>query len=514
VTISAADKIYSYAGQYKIYLHELEHTELEDFSIALSKFKKLLNDDYWHHIINPLYYYGLRAVSTPVPFDYPRGHTDELLNKVLKYSEDCEVIYPQHALELEDLINLFLKIAASDFNPCYDLIFQLCTEHKWEKIALTVRWSRDRRDIQNFLASDPRLKKIELVIVRDLRKIEFYDAIILLGPMRWFPEYVYRSPRAPEIHSIKYSWIKDDWDIRPVFITNTITYKDKVISASKRVAKEKFIKADDLLPEVDWSYLAERGMGRLKTMDKYTYDTLEEVDAHLVLLEDSNAVFIDTDNDNLLVIDPYTWEPDKGKLLEKTSVSELREGSFLLLRTGGGEFHYLRKMAKGFMKKEAEELEKTQKHWKVCLRRVVENNGIHESYRILRDFGANNPSVKNIRTWLSNKNIKPQRYGDFQAIMRFIGMEDLTDEYWKNARTIDSAHRSAGQRVRKLLLSKVTEVDIDDLEEVGIKEFYLEDEEAGSFTAFRVHHISPESYSINFYDIGIPFESEDTMWAL
>jgi hypothetical protein len=516
LSMAEVNQIYSYTRAYKIYLHEVSHGELENFSMALLNFQRIANDDYWHRLLSPLRSYGFRSVSTPLPFHYPQGYAEELLTGVLKYSEGCESIYPQLALDLEDLLESFIKLATSGNSPYHHLLCKLCKENGWERVALVVRGNCAQRDVEKFLKEDPSLEGVQLVPVRSLRANKRYDAIILLGPMKWFPEYIYRSPRAQEIHSIKYPWIRDDWELSPVFINTTSYSQERVIrKPCVSRSREQYVTADDLLPRLDWSYIVERGIGRLKTMDRDTYDPLEEVDAHLVLLEDCNGVFIKTDDDNLLVIDPYNWDSDEDSFLQKkVSINELKAGTFLLLRTSGGEFDYLRRVARGFMEKKAEELEETQWDWKMRLQRAMENNGTHESCRILQDLGANNPSTVNLRTWISDKNIKPQKYEDFRAIMRFIGLEHLTDEYWNNARIIDSAHRRAGHRIRKLLLAEVIDADIDHLEEVGIKEFYLDDEDAGSFTAFRVHHVSPESYSISASGIGVPFESEDSAWAI
>ncbi|WP_212750602.1 hypothetical protein, partial [Streptococcus pseudopneumoniae] len=118
----------------------------------------------------------------------------------------------------------------------------------------------------------------------------------------------------------------------------------------------------------------------------------------------------------------------------------------------------------------------------------------------------------NVRNWMSYRSIKTEDQRDFRAIMQFVGLEDQCDDYWRTMALIDSAHRKAGQHIRRLLMKQILTSDLQDLEKLGRMDFELEDAEGVSLAGLRVKNIYPQTVSIHISRIGHPLELDGTSW--
>ena len=130
----------------------------------------------------------------------------------------------------------------------------------------------------------------------------------------------------------------------------------------------------------------------------------------------------------------------------------------------------------------------------------------------LIDFGSLKANETNIRNWMSYKSIRTGDYNDFAAIMQLVGLCDKAKECWEIMGMIDTAHRKAGHHIRKLLLRKVLESDLDELQRLGKMEFELSEVDSGSLTAFRVRNISNEIMKASVSLLGHPFDVKDALW--
>jgi hypothetical protein len=172
---------------------------------------------------------------------------------------------------------------------------------------------------------------------------------------------------------------------------------------------------------------------------------------------------------------------------------------FILLRTSGGG-DYIVPVANRILKNSGEDVEKIrnlQQEWKGRLKLAVKCQSLQAvSQNLVKQGSQIAKNELNIRNWMSELSIKPRKEKDFEAILKFIGLRDRCNEFYEAAYLLDTAHRSAGKHIRKLLLQEVCNADLTQLEQLGSMEFELEQAEGGSMTAFRVVDIAPGIHNV------------------
>ncbi|MBE0427388.1 MAG: hypothetical protein IBX72_12200 [Nitrospirae bacterium] len=347
-------------------------------------------------------------------------------------------------------------------------------------------------------------KKITLLIPVQLKRGKCFKNLIIIGPARWFPPYIFNAPRAINISLVRHSWIREPWQLEPVFISSgdTDPKRKRRARGTPYMSEEDFLSAEDLIPTIDWGGIYNRITGHISR------DSVqEEVEARLFLLEGEKAVFLDAeDNSSFLIID--LDEEDQYRV-KRRPINNITANMFVLLRTGGGG-DYILNIADQIMGKEAEGARMIQKLWKTRLRGEVESTSLLEVSLKLIDLGSTKANEVNVRNWMSYRSIRTSDYHDFAAIMQLVGLADRSKECWEVMGMIDTAHRKAGHHIRKLLLRKVIESDLDELQRIGKMDFELS--EGGSLTAFRVNDVYSELTKVSLSLIAHPFDIKDALW--
>ncbi|MCL6477513.1 MAG: hypothetical protein K6T65_03780 [Peptococcaceae bacterium] len=438
-----------------------------------------------------------------------------LLNRIVK---QCREVYPGYAAHLEELSLCLKTLVESGTNPLLGFLTGLFGRNGMKGAALLLKESRlipATEKIIHPVIDNP----VDCINIQQYRGPKCYQAVVVIGPARWYPDFVFSAPRAAEIHLVSYKWIMDKWEPRPVFAAsfNDSGEKGSVrqgvdsksgIPESRALQAGTYIDCDEMLPVINWDEISS-GIS-IKHFQDGTGAGYETVEAKLFLLEGLAAVFLD-ENAKVLVIDLDEDEGDDDKeeaKVKRIPATAVQEGMYLLLRTsGGGE--YIVPVADQILGVHARKARECQKHWKMLLREQVNSKGTQTVANLLKFLGSVKSNETNVRNWMGERNIKPADYNDFEAIMKLIKMEKDAPEYWKLAEAIDEAHRKAGFHIRKLLLKQVLSADLNVLEKTGRMDFVLEEEDGGSLTAFRVTGISPESYTVPLAKVGHPFERED-----
>ncbi len=150
--------------------------------------------------------------------------------------------------------------------------------------------------------------------------------------------------------------------------------------------------------------------------------------------------------------------------------------------------------------------------WKKFLRVTAGDAGAEKTIQSLKKLGSEKANYINLRNWMSTRKIKTRDFTDFQAIMRLIGLEDEAEELWKVAEEINAAHRSAGFTIRKLLIERVSQTSIRDLQKTGKATFKIGETDEGSMMVLRVKKILPESFTVPESSIGKLLEGSDDLW--
>ncbi|MBC7341778.1 MAG: hypothetical protein H5U02_04930 [Clostridia bacterium] len=525
LTLLEASRIYTCSSRFKMARHVVKHPELHGFCITLRNFERMLGEEakdiFWRALLQRLRRYRFEVCAAPLPFNHPAVYTAKLMDLLNRAVSECRMIYPSFLHPLQDLATRIKRLAESGANPLLEFLDGFCAKSHSEETALLLREPRLIPFTEKTLSENTVLRNLSLVNAHQLRGEARYDRIITIGPVRWFPEYVLGAPRATEIHIVCYRWIMDKWEPQSVFVSHySSDYGEKVSQRNYKggigktaiepetLSVDSYLDSDELLPKINWEEISAR-LSRVPVGD--TAGTSQEtVDAKLFLLEGGAAVFLD-ENARVLVIDLEEDEDDnetQETRVKRIQASGIQPGMYILLRTsGGGE--YIIPVADRILDKLAYRARQSQRHWKELLRSAVYSRGLQEVVNALRALGCTRANEVNIRNWMSMRNIRPQAYRDFVAIMKFLKLEEKIQEYWKLARAVDDAHKRAGFYIRKLLLKQVLTANLDDLEKTGKMDFELPEADGGSLTAFRVTDISPGQYTVPVTRIGHPFERDE-----
>ncbi len=463
ISIRAASNLYIGMGYNTIHRHKVYHAAFREFCMMTAKLEHDLGediqDDYWKEVLREIKYYRFLLNAAPLPMNLQAA-------KLLSFMKDnlrrCGYSFPYFVPYIKKMIDMLSILSDLPDNPLLETIAELVSHQEHQTVALLLKESRFFPLVEDVLTTYPALKHIELVNLIQLRDEHCYNQLLIIGPRRWYPGYVFRSPRAKEVNFIHYSWLSDREPAHPIFVK---PYTQKQLTGSQSEL----------------------------TVDSYMQEDDNPDESH------------EEDEDE---------DEDEGELqqIKRISLSRIRPDVFLLLRTeGGGD--YIVPIADRILGEKAQDLRMMQEHWKELLRRAVSTKGLLVvCSKLLFDYGSKRASETNVRNWMSSRTIRPQYDEDFRAIMRLLGLENKEYEYQDTAKQIESAHRKAGFYIRQQLLNQVANADLRELHKKGFMDFELPEADGGSLTAFRIEHISPEVSYIPVSRVGRPITMKDLPW--
>jgi hypothetical protein len=264
------------------------------------------------------------------------------------------------------------------------------------------------------------------------------------------------------------------------------------------------ILAGDLLPPLpNFSHAAARSRPNDET-----------VSARLCHLSGSRAVFVAADEGAAsLVIDV---SESGHAAVKRMPIAELMPGYFILLRTSGGG-DYIAPLANRVLGAAATTRRAQQTEWKeraiARARSQFGSTGRRELASLIcgqlhaRNLSQARPA--NVHYWISSKCIRPRKREDFEAILKFAGIDDRATELWMAMGEIDRAHRRAGHLIRRMLLRKIAETSLGQLERDGEMVFDLGDQDGGTLSAFQITGIQPEEFEVPVDRIGVLLDGEE-----
>ena len=489
------NRIYSCSNCSKIQSHCVEHELFGHFCLSLKNFelqlKEATEDEYWKVFLRPLRRYRFELCAAPLPFNHPQLSKPSTVVLLKKHLSLCQSLYPNLAISADDVFSQFIGLTQSANNPMQDFIAEKLYHKFWTKdITLVVKESRLIPFIKETgLTKNLGLRNIKVLMPSQLRGCTSYDMLIFVGPVRWFPEYVFSAPRAPEIQILHYSWIRDKWKLEPVFLNSqNVTEtkpvlppvsKPKDMSNATGIKESIHLEPEDLLLPSIWRQIVDKPCSSQED---------EDIEARLFALEGEAAVFLANESRAIVI----ELEEDGESKVKRIPVADIELGMFILLRTvGGGD--YIVPLADRLLGEKAQRLRELQKLWKNRLRNAVTSSSLLTVSKNLVKLGSPLAiNQQNIRNWMSDSLIRPHDDKDFNAILQFVGLGEKLNEFQESARLIDSAHRRAGRHISKLLFHQVCNADLHKLEQMGQMKFELDEADGGSMTAFRVVDVAPE----------------------
>ena len=521
VSLDSTTAVYDCARLANIEVHNIDDAEFHRFCLSLIAFERSLgesaSDDYWKPFLRTLKRYRFDISSTPLPFDYAMNQGSNLVERLRGQLGHCKLIYPRFADSAQELVDRVLAVRGSHSNP----ILAVCADIagcSGVDVAMLIKEPRLIPAVEQLLCDASGIGPVEVIGQTQLKGHSCYSTLIVIGPARWYGDYVFQSPRAHQIHIVKYRWINDGSPSSRVFTGSSKLSGDGcvgiggVVSTSTKespVPPNDSLNPEDFLPSIDWDDILRRVSARTVGDPEQADDGEEYVTALLFQLEGEIVVPLDASEGARATVLMLTQENTNP--VQRIPVTNIEPGMFLLVRTrGGGEYIVL--VADGILGERSDSAREAQRDWKDHLRRKVLQDGLRRVVHSLERYGSRRANQVNVRNWMSYRTIKTEDQRDFRAIMNLIGLPERFDEYWQKMTLIDNAHRRAGQLIRRQLLAEVRSADLDGLEKLGRMEFDLPGVEGINLTAVRIEDIHPQTFEIDVAKLGHPFELDGNPW--
>ena len=519
VSLDSVNAVYDCARLAKFDVHQVDDAKFQEFCLLLREFERSLGesarDDYWRPFLRLLKRYRFDVSSTPLHFDYPQGHSPGLVEQLKRKLMHCDLIYPQFTDAAREMVDVLLTLVDSHSNPIVTVCAAIAGSGGGD-VAMLIKEPRLIPAVESRLSEEPEFGAVEVVSPAQLKGHYCYSTLMVIGPARWYDEYVLQSPRAHYIHIVKYRWMNDSKPSTGVFAgspTNSVgvwmgdsTFASGGTKESSNSSSNS-LDAEDFMPSLDWDDILRLMSPRVA--GDFDREDEEYVTARLFQLEGEQVVPLDSSDGaraTVLLFDQESEDP-----VHRISVADIEAGMFLLVRTeGGGE--YIPLVADRILRWSSTKAREVQRDWKDRLRRKVRQDGYDQVVVDLKSFGSKRANYANLRNWMSYRTIKTEDQRDFRAIMRLIGLGVNFNNYWKMMTLILSAHRRAGQLIRKQLLAQVRNADLRDLEKLGRMDFELPGVEGGNLTAVRIQSIHPQTYEIEIAKLGRPIDVDGNIW--
>jgi len=395
-----------------------------------------------------------------------------------------------------EVLDRYIEVSCRPENPLFSTILKLLDGDNHANSAIVLKESRLVPLVEQLLSANKLVGQVEVVTPVQLRTLQTYSKMIVIGAPVWFPEHIFTAPRSAEIHILHYNWIIKKWRPTPVFpgsssslFTFRESYVEDGVSLVADIENEiETVDPGEVLIPFNWAEVSS-SIRRAYTV----HPQQEGVEARLLLVEDrSRGVFLENES-KVFVID---LQGEGSSKVKKIAVTDIEPEMFVLLRTSGGG-DYISTLADQRLGANATIVRERQQEWKAPLRRAVNNSGVQNMSRLLAKRGSQRSQNElNIRNWMSQETIRPRDDEDFDAILSSVGLIQRRPEFYEAASLLDSAHRSAGKDIRKLLINIVLGSDLTRLERTGRMEFELSSADGGSMTAFRVMEIAPQIFRV------------------
>ena len=515
-------EIYTNSEECNIIRHGIDHDELYYISVVLKSLRNSLGTEaeegYWRQTLGPIRRFLFAACSTPLPLDAIAALSGIDWNKLLHQVQLCQQLYPDWHTALSELVQK-LKSLNSD-SPFLATLESLCVDNA--RVSVLVHISRMNQAVDTYFNSTNALQKVEIVSIRQLKEFHICDKLIAIGPCKWFPEHIFLSPHAREIHVLNFNWLHDQWNSSCTFFSDSESVKNKSVShcigrlpeitnkKSQSVNNQDFANLQplDLLPPTQ---TFRKEMLHIAGWEPSHSD--EFIAAKFCHLAGERAVFVSADDKAAqLIID---LSDNSKPFIGRVPINALEPEMYLLLRTaGGGDF--IIPLADRILGSIAKTLRAQQAEWKYQLTSAAKKQfgdltGMALASAVstyLSSSGVLKASPANVLYWMSSRSIRPQKKEDFIAILEYAGIQTKAEEFWEAMEEIGRAHRIAGHTIRKMLLQRISTISLEPLKRDGEMVFDLGEQDGGSISAFQIIKIQDGEFDIPTNLIGTLLDFE------
>ena len=520
-----ASQVYECCSSNRIAIRSVEHNGARALSVELGQLRMELgetgSEQYWERILAPLYFYRFRLAAIPLAFNSPLMIPDGLLEVIQREIPISKSTAPRYYDQLARIGTHIEGLIASPDAPLLEALRSELTGSRDSDTDQQLPESRDSTDgklicvvlkgrldasLRNAVRAAVGKDKLEVVGISGLRSLGVADSLITIGNLGWFPEHFQTAPRSRHLISIRFSWTGNSPDPKPALLSTEpkefASRWESVDRTESRQTGAAGIIDDDVLPSTNWGAVDKVMHGYLEG------DSGEEkIQCKLLMLTNQCAVYVDNRADG----DVDVVVTSGSKRRDRVATQDLEVGMFILLRTAGGG-DLIEPMADQLLGKNAAAARARQARWKAALKALVAKVGDGIVIKELQALGCRRANRQNLYNWIGERSIRPEYDEDFLSILVLCSLDSEAQEFIENANRIDGAHKSAGFGIRRALLRRVEEIDLNQMISTGTIEIQLAVALGGNFTAYRIEDISPQDFLVPSNHVGHPQTIGARVW--
>lgn len=549
--LESVDRIYRCCANCKIAIHKVQDVQAKELSRNISRLGAALHttgeEEIWRVFLSRAKKYRFYFSAAPLPL------SNQLFAEAAEYrrlENIVDRIPSSGESSVRELAGGILEgiriMHEKDENRLLTRFEEICTDVTLSADHAVVLINQDLvRAVKQHFDKQPKYAGMDVLSPHDIKNGGVWRRMFIFGAPGWYIgrgyTFLVSAPRADRIEFISYDWINNRVEVKPAFDCLQPTGKNAPVMPEpyETTGRQKEVleleEADMLLPVLDVNSLKKR-LDRLGGLGR---DEEEEiVNARIVLLSGKKAVYVEWDEGassfvlSLSGMDEDSYGNDgvgedededdsskrdgadsgQGGLFGRCANMELKEGMFLLLRTGGGG-DYVVTVADKILGSHRAQCRSMQKQWKTAFRNLLNGKGTKETKQLLRSHGGTDVHEMTLRNWVRERNIRPGSDKNFKAVLQITGLSSDDEKYMKNAEMILTAHRQAGGHIRKLLLDQIGKKDIKQLKESGTMVFQLPGIDTGaSMTAFRIEQVLQENLRVPAHRLHHPVDVGEDLW--
>jgi hypothetical protein len=444
---------------------------------------------------------------------------------------------------VDEVSSSFDQLQVDTVSPLWKVAMAECLARHDDGATIAVLYSDNRLGgLFETLLSSSETAHLNFYPVRatDLKVPWIYDQLMVFGPTRRrFDDgsgFVFKSPRAHLLTLFVPDFFRADipspYELagsphRPgskAAIHEHLTFKQPVVCkrnpykmnqtedgqvAAFRTTDETSVEDEWLnvlpIPKVNYQPFNDR--------DFRDGEKIETVAAKQVFLSADHVVYLLEDGSTYRLVDHLNEESGNRTCegVEHVNVDEIGSGEILLFsEEGGGEMIFA--VANQILGNDAERLRNIQKSWKSTynLKALIESDT--KIIRDLKALGAKAVTPGMINNWRSPLNIGPGSWSNFEALLKYCGLEERKKEIFNATRSIRSAHVQAGAQLAGRLLELMRGQSLDQLHAEGKQVFGGTKRVPTQKVAFFVQAVVPGRIDVSPNDLAQPIPIEEGLW--
>ena len=406
--------------------------EFENVHLLIEELKKQQEvnreEAFWDESLHCLYSIRWQWLYNPGPFNHESDYLD---NKIKEFKEKVLMAKKFGYLSYELLNNLYEEITKLRKNDATPLIDAILDDLDKQKDICFITANKGKEYLLREIGSISNKWKIQNK--NQYRSENVYDEMYFLGQLDaeisvneysdGSGEFLLTAPRAKSNTWVHYEWVTSSW--KPLIKldgspeeTRPILEKDNIFDSKPGTSAESI----SFMPKINEEKYKNLIIRSVESSEDESF--ANNIPAYSFLLseksENNNSLvaFISAEGTSsaMAIAD---FDGDGTLDIWKFTPQELVKGMFILRRTDGATRDVLEVLADQNLGAAATDLRKSQKEWKHYLAKKVDEKGISESVKILKELGCRPASISNIKRWMWESSIKTTKESDFYALMEF-----------------------------------------------------------------------------------------------